>query len=272
MRSTRVDLILATALLLGASVAVADELAMAIAAGDNQEGQPGKSLETPPEVVVTSAGGLPQQGVDVEFFILEGGGLISGAFQTTGSDGTAVVGSWVLGDYPGPKRLGARLADEPDTNVEFNAIAVGETALEVTLTVNDTIIAGDPFLYTAKVTNEGPYTAESVQVAMVFDDLIEPESIEWSCESGGGTATCSPSGSGGLQDTADLPSLGQVTYTVASAVPINLISGQVTSSVSIEPPEWIDVPDDDTLQSQATAEIEPNPAPIFTDRFEQQDD
>lgn len=65
--------------------------------GDNQTAEPGQAVSVAPSVKVTSSTGAVVSGVTVTFAVASGGGSITGATPTTGSDGVATVGSWVLG-------------------------------------------------------------------------------------------------------------------------------------------------------------------------------
>ncbi len=249
--------------------AVAGSLNLSIDAGNNQVAEPGDTLPIDPAVFVSDSNGLPVAGETVEFSIAAGGGLVSGASQTTDSNGIAAVGQWTLGLSPGLKELRAELASQPKTAVTFFAVAEAETALSVNLTGPPELVAGEPYLYTLTVSNSGPYTAEDVQVYMDFDPQILSGSIAWICESGGGSAACgAPSGSGFLFDHAVVPPQGHVTYTVAAAVPINLIDGEVLSEAHITPPPGIIIAPADGAQDDHVVQISANTTPIFSDRFQ----
>ncbi len=79
-------------------------------AGDNQTAEPGQPVPVPPAVRVTTATGAAVSGVVVTFAVASGGGSITGATPTTGTDGVATVGSWTLGDAEGANTLTASIA------------------------------------------------------------------------------------------------------------------------------------------------------------------
>ncbi|HEV8600156.1 MAG TPA: hypothetical protein VGQ69_12400 [Gemmatimonadales bacterium] len=79
-------------------------------AGDGQSAAPGQPVPVPPAVKVTSATGAPISGVAVTFAVVSGGGSVSGATPSTGTDGIATVGSWTLGAAAGPNTLTATIA------------------------------------------------------------------------------------------------------------------------------------------------------------------
>jgi len=245
-----------------------EHLSIEIYDGDNQTAAPGHTVPIDPAVRVTDDFGLPVSGESVTFSIESGGGLISGSNPTSDSQGVATVGSWALGTQPGIKELRATLDSDTSQTVVFTAIAEGETDLRVNLELEGQITAGEPFLYLLTITNEGPYTANGIEVTMGYDPAIKPESIAWICEPGGGSSDCGSDGVGPLLDYADIPPLGEVVYTVSSEVPVNLVDGDVTSSASIDPPVGILLTDPSAGSDSATGQISPNTAPIFQDRFE----
>ena len=236
--------------------------------GDNQTGDLGFPVAVDPAVRVTDSFGLPVSGESVTYSIESGGGLVSGSNPTSDPQGIAAIGSWALGTQPGVKELRATLDSDSSQTVVFTAVAEGETDLRVNLELEGTITAGDPFLYLLTLTNDGPYTANGIEVSMDYDPKIEGGSLAWICEPGGGSADCGSDGVGPLLDYADLPPLGEVTYTVSSSVPVQLSDGQVTSSAEIQPPVGILLTDPATGTDSATGEINANTAPIFSDRFE----
>src|SRR5438094_4461355 len=66
------------------------------AAGDGQTGLTGYALNIAPAVVVRDAASFPVPNVAVTFAVASGGGSVTGANATTGSDGVATVGSWTV--------------------------------------------------------------------------------------------------------------------------------------------------------------------------------
>jgi len=70
---------------------------VAASAGDQQQGIIGVALGTSPAVVVSDQFDNPVAGVEVTFAVTVGGGSVTGPVDTTGADGAAAVGSWILG-------------------------------------------------------------------------------------------------------------------------------------------------------------------------------
>lgn len=78
---------------------------LAVAAGADQQGEPGLALPVRPAVAVRSSSGAPVPGVNVSFAVDSGGGSIEGGTVTTGADGIATAGAWSLGPATGRNTL-----------------------------------------------------------------------------------------------------------------------------------------------------------------------
>ncbi len=74
---------------------------LAIAAGAQQAGEPLTAAAVRPSVVARAADGSPVAAVTVTFAVDSGGGTVTGATATTGTDGVATVGGWTLGPNEG---------------------------------------------------------------------------------------------------------------------------------------------------------------------------
>lgn len=75
--------------------------------GDVQTATAGTAVQIAPAVRLTDAHGNPIAGAAVVFAPASGGGSVTGASQTTDSDGVAAVGSWTLGTAAGSNTLTA---------------------------------------------------------------------------------------------------------------------------------------------------------------------
>src|SRR5689334_25116084 len=60
-------------------------------------GPAGQAALERPSVIVRDENGDPMSGASVVFTVTSGDGSVSGATVTTGTDGAATVGTWVLG-------------------------------------------------------------------------------------------------------------------------------------------------------------------------------
>lgn len=99
---------------------------MSASAGQTQTVIAGAAVGTAPSVIVRDARGNPVAGVSVTFVVGSGGGTVTDASVTTLANGSATVGSWVLGGAVGPQTLVARSANLPD--VTFTATATAGSA------------------------------------------------------------------------------------------------------------------------------------------------
>jgi hypothetical protein len=89
--------------------------------GDQQKAPAGTAVAVEPAVRVTDALGQPVAGVAVTFVVTGGGGQVTGANQTTSSEGIARVGSWTLGSAPGTNTLDARAPSAQGSPIVFTA-------------------------------------------------------------------------------------------------------------------------------------------------------
>ncbi len=116
----------------------------------------------------------------------------------------------------------ATLADsvtDPDTS---NNSATDTTTLapeaDVSITKTDgqtSAVPGTSIVYTITASNAGPSDAPSVTIADTFPASLT--GVSWTCAGAGGAA-CAVSGSGDIDDTANLPAGGSVTYTVNATI------------------------------------------------------
>src|SRR5829696_4688302 len=94
--------------------------------GNDQSAIIGSDVSVRPAVRLTTPNGEPVSGARVEFVVTGGGGTITGATQTTDSNGVARVGSWTLAT--GVNTLEARVESAQGSPVVFTARGVsGET-------------------------------------------------------------------------------------------------------------------------------------------------
>jgi hypothetical protein len=105
------------------------ELAIEAIEGDDQTAPVGAAVPVRPAVRVTRDG-APAAGVAVTFAVLEGGGRVEDAAQTTNADGMARAGDWVLGAAPGTNRLEAIAEGLEDRPVVFAAEATAGSGVD----------------------------------------------------------------------------------------------------------------------------------------------
>jgi Bacterial Ig-like domain (group 1) len=106
-------------------VAIAPATRIELVDGNNQNARSGTEVPVRPAVRVTNASGEPIVGYGVTFLVTRGGGTVTGASQTTNSEGVARVGGWTLGS-PGRNTLEVRAGSLTGSPVVFEATATSE--------------------------------------------------------------------------------------------------------------------------------------------------
>ncbi|MEX2179803.1 MAG: IPT/TIG domain-containing protein [Gemmatimonadaceae bacterium] len=96
---------------------------------DGVTGVAGAAVASPPAVQVTASNGTALAGIAVTFAIQGGGGSVTGAAQTTNSEGIATVGSWTLGTTVGANTLTANTSSLPE--ITFTATGVAGAAAKL---------------------------------------------------------------------------------------------------------------------------------------------
>ena len=95
--------------------------AVEVVEGNGQTAPVGTAVAIRPAVRVLDQNGQPVEGFQVTFVVTGGGGCVTGATRTTGTDGIARVGSWTLGGAPGSNTLEARAGALSGSPVTFTA-------------------------------------------------------------------------------------------------------------------------------------------------------
>jgi hypothetical protein len=162
---------------------------VALQAGDGQRARTNRPVPVPPAIKVTNQSGSGVAGISVTFAIGLGGGTVTSATQTTGSDGIAAVGGWTLGAV-GQNTLVATVAGATSGSpVTFSATA-DEDLVELS---RDTTISG-VITGTRFVVRAGATVTVGDSLNVKTDGPIEVSgTIRGSCvpvtlESGGGLA------------------------------------------------------------------------------------
>ncbi len=129
---------------------------IALSAGDQQTATVATAVPIAPAVVVKDADENPLPGVPVTFSVTGGGGSVTGGSVTTGPDGVATVGQWILGKTAGKNTVKAE--------------------------VTGSALSGSPVVFTATAA-PGPLSADKTTVEAA------PASIAASNGSGASTIT-----------------------------------------------------------------------------------
>jgi adhesin/invasin len=145
-------------------------------AGDGLSGTVNALVPTAPQVRVTDQYGNPVSGVAVTFAVTSGGGLLTGASQSTDAAGLATVGSWRLGTIAGANTLTATAAGvaSPAT---FTVTGLAGAATALALNDGD----GQSAIVNALVA-----TRPSVRAADQFGNPVAGVAVTFAGGSGGG--------------------------------------------------------------------------------------
>jgi uncharacterized repeat protein (TIGR01451 family) len=120
--------------------------------------------------------------------------------------------------------------------------------LGITKTVGQTTaLPGQSVTFTIVASNAGPSAVTGATVTDTVPPAITGAS--WTCVGAGG-ATCTPSGSGNINDTVNLPVSGSATYTLTGTV-ITSASGTVSNTATVAVPSG--VTDPNLTNNSATA-------------------
>ncbi len=148
----------------------------------------------------------------------------------------------------------------PGNNSATDTDTLGATA-DLAITKTDGVVAATPggsVTYTITASNAGPSNATGSTVADTFPASL---TCTWTCVGAGG-GTCTASGSGNINDTANLPSGGSVTYTASCTISV-AATGTLANTATVAAPGGVTDPtpgnnsatDTDTLGATADLAI-----------------
>jgi N-acetylneuraminic acid mutarotase len=188
-----------------------------LAAGDQQTAGVGQPVATPPAALVSDQYGNPVAGTAVTFAVISGGGSVTGASGTTGSNGIATAGRWTLGPTAGTNTLTAMSAGLTGSPLTFTATATGPAGLNIANYRGDgqTQRAGTmlPIAPATQVTDQNGHPVAGVTVT-------------FSVTAGGGSIT-SPAQ---LTDVNGIATVGS--WTLGTAPGINELKATFNTGVS----------------------------------------
>ncbi|HVP75814.1 MAG TPA: Ig-like domain-containing protein, partial [Gaiellaceae bacterium] len=151
---------------------------LSVVTGDGQSATVGTSVSTAPAAKATDSHGNPVPGVVVTFAVSAGGGSVTGATATTGSNGIATLGSWTLGTTAGTNTVTASAASF--VSAPFNATGTADAATSMAVSAGNN--------QTATV-NTNVATAPAVVVEDQYGNPVQGVSVTFAVASGGGSAT-----------------------------------------------------------------------------------
>jgi adhesin/invasin len=200
-----------------ANAGAAAQIAVAPIAGNNITDTVALPVYLPPAVLVTDQFANPVGGVAVNFAVVSGGGSVTGASQTTGANGVAIVTSWTLGNSSGVNNnsLVASSGTLAGSPVIFTATAVNGVATKIaafqgsgqTATVNSVL----PINPAATVTDQ-------------FNNPVAGVSVTFAAAAGSGSVT------GGSATTDTLGHAFVTTWKIGTTAGVNRDTVRATSS------------------------------------------
>lgn len=145
---------------------------------------------------------------------------------------------------------------------DVDILAVTDVDLAITKSNNVCyVLPGGTTIYTINVTNLGPAAAVDALVVDAFPADIT--SVTWTCVGTGG-ATCTPGGTGDINDTVTVPPFGSVVYSAAATVDA-FAGGYLVNTATVAPAMGITDLDLTNNESTDTDALE---LPVFCDGFE----
>jgi uncharacterized repeat protein (TIGR01451 family) len=120
--------------------------------------------------------------------------------------------------------------------------------LKVTITDGKTTaVAGTKNTYTIVATNLGPSNVTGAVVQDAFPETLA--NVTFTATQSGGATGFSPSGSGNIDDTVDMPAGSKITYKATGTVSPSA-TGSITNTVTVTSPNGL--PDPNTANNTAT--------------------
>ncbi|MFO1351312.1 MAG: hypothetical protein U1F68_11830 [Gammaproteobacteria bacterium] len=127
----------------------------------------------------------------------------------------------------------------PGNNSATDTDGLGATA-DLSITKDDGVTsatAGSSVTYTLVASNTGPSNATGTTVADTFPASL---TCTWTCTGAGG-GTCTASGAGNINDTANLPAGGSATYTASCAISA-AATGTLSNTATVTAPGGVTDP------------------------------
>jgi hypothetical protein len=195
---------------------------LVVNAGNNQTAVAGTAVGTPPSVAVRDANNNPVTGISVTFAVSSGGGSVTGATQSTNSEGIAQVTSWTLGSTAGPNYLTATANGVSGSPITFGATGTAGSPTTIVLHGGSTSgTAGYPVA-----------TPPSVFVTDANGNPVAGVAVAFQVVSGGGSVS-------GASQTTDAEGVATVTsWTLGTTAGSNTLSASASglsgSPVSVD--------------------------------------
>ena len=185
--------------------------------GDAQQGAAGQNVATAPAVTVRDQFGNPVASVGVTFAVTSGGGSVTGASQVTNGTGVAGVGTWRLGNTPGPNTLTATTAGSGISGNPASFAATGVIGMAAVIAK----VAGDN---QSAVAGTAVATAPIVRVTDAAGNAVNGAGVTFAPASGGGTVN------GGSQLTGVDGNAKPSGWTLGTTAGANTLSASAAAS------------------------------------------
>jgi len=189
-------------------------------AGDGQIGTVATPIGVAPAVLVTDAFQNPVGGVDVMFDVASGGGSVTGASQSTGANGIASVGSWVLGEVAGENTLEASASGLTGSPATFTATAAAGPVASLEAAEGDN--------QTAPVGTAVP-TAPVIRARDAFGNEVAGLPVNFAVTLGGGAAA----GTAQITDAGGRAAVGS--WTLGSVPGLNQLTAMAAATATATP-------------------------------------
>lgn len=210
---------------LAISVVIPAPAQLEVVAGNNQTAEVGTAVATPPAVRARSARGDPIPGIRVGFKVTAGGGQLEAQgggpradsiTVTTGADGVARVGAWILGTGVGQHQVRASVAGPaPAALLSANASAGPPDDITIVDGADQRAYAGEPVS-----------VPPAVRLVDRFGNPVPGATVTFAVTQGGGQLT-------GATPVTDAGGVARVTAWVLGAVGVNRLSVFAPRQVNI---------------------------------------
>jgi len=187
----------------------------------------------------------------------------------------------LLGGSPAIDRASAASAPATDQRgvTRPQGAAADSGSFEFKPTISDLSVAktadvasagiGDPVIFTITVSNTGPDTVAGAAISDIPG--ADFSNVTWTCTASVGS-NCSNGGTGPIDDAANIPVGGQVTYTLNTTIASSVSTSTVTNSASAAVPAGASDPSPANNQDSASITITNQPPMANGDTFEIDED
>jgi Invasin, domain 3/Bacterial Ig-like domain (group 1)/Bacterial Ig-like domain (group 2) len=233
---------------------------ISVVAGDGQQAIAGSAVPVAPAVAVRDSLGNPVPNAAVTFAVTQGGGVVTGAAQTTDAAGRAVVTAWTVGGLVGPNSLAATVAG---LSVGFTATAITgpvSTGVSLVTVSQSSVVAGDDVMLRLQARDQfgNPITSGGLTVAFAASGGSRAGQVGATVDHGDGSYTATFTAV-----TAGTP------VTIGATINANVVTSPLPLvTVVAGPPVRLTVSAGDGQQVVAGSAAPVAPAVVVYDQFD----